>query len=486
MGLVRRPIRLLLLLLLGLQSVSVAVAALSGSTRGRGRPQGGTPASARVGNQQPPLRPSLHDLVSGADTQLRQQGPPAPDRAILSVVNRRRREDVSPVAAAPASTLTGWVILGKCSVRDQLTLEQAARVHAAVRLLKTGVERPSVLVFCGGDLADVGWAMSSTAQPELHTAPAALAYGFFRSAAEAQGIDLDGITFVVDQRSTGAHDGITSAAIALQKALGERRQQHGEEAAGAERRELPVLVRLFSTDHHLQRLHDVELLTPRQSTLQPLRALRARIEYTHASYPWRTPSWLVSTHGARHRVLDAFARHDGTTRRARAAVFADELQVVQLNVEGMLDSAEQLLHPDNFQRLRHVRSQLGQDLLSYDAPPGSLANMHVQMDGAVVPALASKWLPSMPSDERCDRASEEAVALLGKVQEALKPVAADPTRVHLPPEELRDLLQLIMGAVRLLRFVDPDRPIKPYEWQRLVEGHDDSVVEMVKESVEHP
>jgi len=462
MRLVRRPIRLLLLVLLGFQSVSVAVAALSGSTRGRGRPQGGTPAAGARFTKAPPLRPSLHDLVSGADTQLRQQGPPAPDRAILSVVNRRRREDASPVAAAPASTLTAWVILGKCSVRDQLTLEQAARVHAAVRLLKTGMERPAVLVFCGGDLADARMAMSSTGQPELYTAPAALAYGFFRSAAEAQGIELDGIQFVVDQRSTGAHDGIASAAMALQKAHRERMQHVA--AAGAERRELPVLVRLFSTDHHLQRLHDVELLSPRQSTLQPLRALRARIEYTHATYPY------------------AFAYNDGTTRRARAAAFADELQVVQLNVEGMLDSGE-LLHPDNFQRLRHVRSQLGQDLLSYDAPPGSLG--HLQMEGAVLPtASASKWLPSMPSDEQCDRASEEAVALLGKVQEALKPVAADPTRVYLPPEELRDLLQLLMGAVRLLRFVDPDRPIKPYEWQRLVERDEDSVAEMVMESVE--
>ena len=61
---------------------------------------------------------------------------------------------IGPVAAAPPGTLTAWVILGKRAVRDQLTLEQAARVHAAVRLLALGGERPDFVVFCGGELAD--------------------------------------------------------------------------------------------------------------------------------------------------------------------------------------------------------------------------------------------------------------------------------------------------------------------------------------------
>ena len=41
-------------------------------------------------------------------------------------------------------------------------------------------------------------------------------------------------------------------------------------------------------------------------------------------------------------------------------------------------------------------------------------------------------------------------------------------------------------AARLLWLGDPDRPLKPFEWHRLVERSDDSVAEMVMASREAP
>ena len=64
-------------------------------------------------------------------------------------------------------------------------------------------------------------------------------------------------------------------------------------------------------------------------------------------------------------------------------------------------------------------------------------------------------------------------------QEQLRPVANDPTRASLQPADLRGVLTAVADAVRLLRLGDPDRPIKPSEWYRLVERPDDSVAEMV-------
>ena len=56
---------------------------------------------------------------------------------------------------------------------------QAARVHAAVRMLLAGEEVPAVICFCGGDLAG-GTARTASSSigsdATLHVSPAALAY----------------------------------------------------------------------------------------------------------------------------------------------------------------------------------------------------------------------------------------------------------------------------------------------------------------------
>ena len=151
---------------------------------------------------------------------------------------------------------------------------QAARVHAAIRMLRAGAELPAVVCFCGGDLA--GGTLSTTGPgAALHVSPAALAYNFFRAAAEAQGVDVSRVSFIVEQRSTGVLDGVVSTALACRN---RRRSPSAAGGAGAARSGSsdlpagPLLVRLFSTDHHLQRLQDVDSLMPRLSALQALMA----------------------------------------------------------------------------------------------------------------------------------------------------------------------------------------------------------------------
>jgi len=288
--------------------------------------------------------------------------------------------------------------------------------------------------------------------------------------AEAQGVDVRGTAFVVEQRSTGVHDGMASTALACRN----RRRSSGAAAAAAEVAEAgaggaaggggggdggdlpagPLLVRLFSTDHHLQRLHDVESLMPRLSALQPLRGMRARVEYTHVPYPY------------------GFAPSRRTTRRATRARLASELQVLLLrpnptsnpnpnpnpnpnhnrspsqvlllNLRGMQDArpfaTAEFLHADNWRRLLDVRDRLSQDRLDRDMQQSGVggdgdfaptarsgaAGARARSPEAVQAAAAMQHgaagvapRPAVASDARCDLATDEAMGLLAGVQAAV-------------------------------------------------------------------
>ena len=53
-------------------------------------------------------------------------------RARPTAVRIAFAKGIQPV---PSNTLTAWLVLGKPSIRDQMTLEQAVRLAATVRLL---------------------------------------------------------------------------------------------------------------------------------------------------------------------------------------------------------------------------------------------------------------------------------------------------------------------------------------------------------------
>merc|ERR1712118_591640 len=97
--------------------------------------------------------------------------------------------------------------------------------------------------------------------------------------AEAQGVALTDISFVVEQRCSSIRDGMASASLAVHKGLRAMGVEHDS-------RTTKVMVRLFSTEHHLQRMHDIDTLMPRQSLVKPLRELRPRIEYSHVASPF--------------------------------------------------------------------------------------------------------------------------------------------------------------------------------------------------------
>ena len=108
---------------------------------------------------------TLLQLVNGADSQLRRLAPKTSRPRPRTQKQRRLREEGAPQLATPRSSggvvpagslwdTAGWVVACKPLVRGQLTLEQAARVTAAVRMLRSSGELPSIICFCGGDLIE--------------------------------------------------------------------------------------------------------------------------------------------------------------------------------------------------------------------------------------------------------------------------------------------------------------------------------------------
>ena len=128
---------------------------------------------------------NLADIVGAADDHLLARGPQP-----SSVRARRQRASPSRIFPPASDSILAWIVLCKPTIRDQLSLEQAARVHAALRRLREG-ERPQVICFCGGGL--LAPPSSSDAPPRSRLSAPAVAYHFFRSAAEAQAVEVKSV-----------------------------------------------------------------------------------------------------------------------------------------------------------------------------------------------------------------------------------------------------------------------------------------------------
>ena len=102
-----------------------------------------------------------------------------------------------------------------------------------------------------------------------------------------------------------------------------------------------IHLRSFSTDHHLQRLLDLEELTPRNSPLRRLHELRVppTITYEYVSDPYSASSCAARR------------------RQSRLVRLGERLQVVLANLRGVSDRAD-MLRRDNIRTLSDARAEL--------------------------------------------------------------------------------------------------------------------------------
>ena len=239
--------------------------------RPRPVPRGGAPVNL-ASPPPPPRLPtrSLQDMMGTVNSRLRAQplGWDGSSNELAAPPRSTERQPFSRrwASEAPPAVAAAWVVVCKPLVRGQMTLEHAARVHAAVRMLSNGqTEVPSIICFCGGELMEcVGvdrWLAASAG------------YSFFCAAAEAQGVDLSSTTLIVETQTAMLADGLLEAAVKLRGAAAEIARAgggggvdggHGGGGGGGRGGMVlaPMLMRLFWTDHKLQRLRDIESLSP--------------------------------------------------------------------------------------------------------------------------------------------------------------------------------------------------------------------------------
>eukprot|EP00639_Heterosigma_akashiwo_P012040 CAMPEP_0206362022 /NCGR_PEP_ID=MMETSP0294-20121207/709_1 /ASSEMBLY_ACC=CAM_ASM_000327 /TAXON_ID=39354 /ORGANISM="Heterosigma akashiwo, Strain CCMP2393" /LENGTH=115 /DNA_ID=CAMNT_0053807017 /DNA_START=469 /DNA_END=813 /DNA_ORIENTATION=- len=111
------------------------------------------------------------------------------------------------------------VVPGKALSRDQVTVEYAARIREAVRLLRRPRAPPALICFTGGVAAGNSIPTST------------VGYSWFRKACESQGVSLDGVELFVDYESDSLSEAmnyVIESALELQE-----RRAPGAAAAAA-------------------------------------------------------------------------------------------------------------------------------------------------------------------------------------------------------------------------------------------------------------
>ena len=421
--------------------------------------------------------PKLSDLVSATGSRLA-EGQQRNGGQAFAETPPQRLEARRPVRGGDKSnSIIVWVCLGKPLIRDQLSLELGTRVGKVVRLLAAAHEQPNAICFCGGEIDSGPMTAAASAQPLVSSAP--LAYSFFRTAVEAQALGscLTDVRFIVEPRSPKVRDGVLAAAMQIRQTLRERNEVSARAAsaaasaasaagsdcgaaaaaAAAVKSKAPppsVHVTLVATDHTLQRLVDIENLTPRDSPLRPLRDLGAQITFEHVADPY------------------SYSRSVDAKRQARHVRLSEQLCVTLANLRGV-EASTDLLHAENANLLSGVRRQLNEEL--WELLPTGMQRpreLHSPLtrgsrgygDGANQPTGAQ---------QTCEVACvEAAVSCLGKAQDALEPMLNDPIggRRKVSDAALCQAQECLAAAISALRLTDPDRPISTDEWLSLVNG----------------
>ena len=276
---------------------------------------------------------------------------------------------------------------------------------------------------------------------------ASLAYSFFRSCVEAQRIDLSATELLLHRESGRLRDGHLTA-LPSACAAGCRA------TTTARPRRPPLLDRAASCSGSAT-------TTPSHRGARRCAAL---------------PRGAPATRGSLVSYPYSYSSEATTWRRARHIVLAEQLQVLRLNLNGMLEGAGQaeFLQPENYRRLKTIHATLAEELLADVAPrpqrPHALEEHLTEHRPLGARREATAAAHAAPRYNAEQMVVEQAAARLGKLQVLLKPLADDPIHgmMKIPAAELRDAAELLGSVVDGLRQADPDRPIKPDEWLRLL------------------
>jgi len=401
------------------------------------------------------------------------------------------------------STRNVVIVFGKNLVRDQVTVEYASRIRTLVKLLKNDAESfaPSIICFCGG--------ISSG----NYVSDADAGYVFFRHMCESQDVNLDGINIFVDRYSQSEDQALHYCTKELRKYLPQwlkaspafvdtdTHDAYGMKAP--KRKKIQVHFSLISTEYHLCNLNDVHHRSPQQSLLKELENLeldsinfssRRRNSssrdyggtydddydsyYSNDDDPYyfhnrkrevhvrSQEKGIVETSWSFQYATYPFvyAKDETTVFLGKCFLLSEELMPLYVNMKGVIEKKE-FFQRDNYLMLASIR----RSLVSH------VEDLHICRQGLRRDLnLATK---KAGVDERpIEEVLESAILHLGRCIDLVRPAGLLVSSVTKSDwARAFRALEYSMSEIRLV--CDPDRPLLPGEWGKLMDDEDLSELE---------
>ena len=424
------------------------------------------------GTVQPPVRDSMSSLLSynhvEGDWRLRQS----------------------------ATTYNVAVVFGKPLVRDQITVEYSSRIRTLARLFKDNpLFRPSIICFTGCTAAG------------NHVADADAGFIFFRHMCEAQGIDLDGVEVLIDSISQNEADAVYRVTEDVRSTYVPRWLDAAPIPDGDDEKKITVHFSLISTEYHLCNLNDVHQRSPRQSLLKPIETMsgdssggRPRHLEDNQLYGFGSPgsgndvfyddltdrgdtynplmgrrtrpkstqelkgivksSW--SFQYATYPFL--YAQDEAVVFLGKCYLLSEELMPLLVNMKGVVEE-EEFFQRDNYLMVASIRRSLVSKVESLQKP-------HLGVKRALKRYIESEGMGSGSKGLKdLNSVLEGALLSLGRCVDLVRPAGLLVSSV--PSENWNKALRSLEHSMSEIRRVcDPDRPLRPTEWGKLVDSED--------------
>jgi len=410
-----------------------------------------------------------------------------------------------------ASTYNVAVVFGKPLVRDQITVEYSSRIRTLARLFKNNpLFRPSLICFTG------------CIAPGNHVSNADAGYIFFRHMCEAQGIDLEGVDVLIDSKSRDETEAVYRVTEGVKKKYiprwlegvpADKKSSYSDDDA----KKIAVHFSLVSTEYHLCNLNDVHHRSPRQSLLKPIEAMAddgsgsrsgsssrrgSQIGVRSTGFiedggdyfdeddwdgdqynPLRGGNYQASSlyRSSQDIIVETswsfqyatypflYAQDEAVVFLGKCFLLAEELMPLLVNMKGVVEE-EEFFQRDNYLMLASIRRSLVSKVERLHKSPGIKRALKRYQDTVI-------GRPP-PSNTKAAAAAKDIIVILegallslGRCVDLVRPAGLLVSVV--PSKNWQRAISALKHSLSEIRSVcDPDRPLRPTEWGKLVDEED--------------
>lgn len=417
---------------------------------------------------------------------------------------------------------TTWnvaVVFGKCLVRDQVTVEYASRIRTLASLFKKEPNfSPSLLCFCG------------SAAEGNNVSDADAGYIFFRHMCEAQGIDLSGVEILLDTKSKTDAEAVELVTEKVKQLLPSWLQHTPDQENISSNGKTPKKVinlhfSFISTEYHLCNINDIHHRSPRQSVFKPI--LQLQEDFTRSNYAqaygdlggtrnsafysnYYADEHDYDIYGRSNKFSDSpadkmFSRHNegldapdrlrirGDVKTSWSFQYAtypyihskdqavaylgkcfllgEELMPLLVNLKGVVEKTE-FFQRDNYLMLSSIRRSLVSHVEELCHPRKSLKssiNAYVRASVRKTPKFIDAGRPIKNDNRPVEVVLESALHSLGRCIDLVRPAGLLVSSVT-KDDWLLALNTLEHSIGEIHAVCDPDRPLRPSEWGKLIDG----------------